>query len=121
MSLGKAPPASAVVGDFAGRHALAAVADDMRARGLMLGALCASNVEQYLFEAGTYSAFVENVRRMPRDDASLLVRVWLDPVRAHPLQRRGHRTTSLTTGASAFVERAQARPYRSYWEVVTSP
>src|SRR4029077_18088190 len=42
-----------VVGDFAGRRALAAVADDMRARGLLLGAFYASNVEQYLFDAGT--------------------------------------------------------------------
>lgn len=110
-----------VVGDFGGRHALTAVAEDMRARGLLLGVLYASNVEQYLFDAHTHAAFVDNVRAMPRDDASLVVRVWLDPARPHPLQRPGHRTTSLTAGATAFVERAAARRYRSYWEVVTLP
>jgi hypothetical protein len=110
-----------VVGDFAGRHALTAVAEDMRARGLLLGAFYASNVEQYLFEAHTYDAFVANVRAIPRDDASLLVRVWLDRLRPHPRQRPGHRTTSLAVGVTAFVDRAQAKPFRSYWDVVTSP
>jgi len=107
-----------VVGDFGGRHALAAVADDMRARGLRLGVFYTSNVEQYLFDSGTHAAFLDNVRAMPRDDTSLLVRVWLDPVRPHPLQRHGHQTTSLTMSASAFLARAEAKPYASYWEVV---
>jgi hypothetical protein len=110
-----------VVGDFGGRHALRAVADDMRARGLLLGVFYVSNVEQYLFPAHTYLAFVANVAAMPRDDASLLVRVWLDPFEAHPAQRPGHKTTTLTAGASAFVARAEARPFASYWEVVTTP
>jgi hypothetical protein len=109
-----------VVGDFGGGHALAAVAADMRARGLLLGAFYTSNVEQYLFDAHTYRAFVDNVAAMPRDDASLLVRVWFDQGRRHPLQRPGRHTTSLATPASAFVDRARARPYASYWEVVTS-
>jgi hypothetical protein len=109
-----------VVGDFGGGHALAAVADDMRARGLLLGAFYTSNVEQYLFDAHTYGAFVENVAAMPRDDGSLLVRVWFDQGRPHPLQRRGRRTTSLTMNVGAFLARAQTRPYASYWEVVTS-
>jgi hypothetical protein len=108
-----------VTGDFGGRRALAAVADDMRARGLLLGAFYASNVEQYLFDAGTYGAFVASVRGMPRDDASLLVRVWLDPFRPHPLQRPGHRTTSLAVGVNAFLARAGSRPFASYWDVVT--
>jgi hypothetical protein len=108
-----------VVGDFGGRHALAAVAADVRARGLLLGVFYASNVEQYLFDAGTHGAFVDGVRAMPRDDASLLVRVWLDPLRPHPLQRRGHRTTTLAVRASAFLASAAARPYASYWDVVT--
>jgi hypothetical protein len=110
-----------VVGNLAGTHALAGVAADIRARGLLLGALYVSNVEQYLFDDGTYPAFVDNVRAMPRDDASLIVRVWLDPFRPHPLQRPGHRTTTLVGGASALVTREDRRPYRSYWEVVTAP
>jgi hypothetical protein len=109
-----------VVGDFGGRHALAAVAADMCARGLQLGAFYTSNVEQYVFDARTYGAFVDNVAAMPHDEKSLIVRVWFDQGRPHPLQRPGRRTTSLATSASAFLARAQARPYATYWDVVTS-
>jgi hypothetical protein len=109
-----------VVGDLGGGHALRAIADDARARGLVLGAFYASNVEQYLFDAGTHGAFVANVRALPRDDASLIVRVWFDQGRPHPLQRSGLRTTTLAFGASAFVARAEQRPFGSYWDVVTA-
>jgi hypothetical protein len=110
-----------VTGDFGGHHALAAIAADMHARGLLLGAFYTSNVEQYLFDDRSYGAFVESVRALPRDDASLLVRVWFDQGRRHPLQRPGRRTTSLVMGASAFLRHATAKPYGSYWDVVTAP
>jgi hypothetical protein len=109
-----------VVGDFGGRHALAAVAADMRGRGLLLGAFYTSNVEQYLFDAHTYGAFVDNAAAMPHDGASLLVRVWFDQGRPHPLQRPGRRTTSLAMNLDAFLARAHARPFASYWDVVTT-
>jgi hypothetical protein len=110
-----------VVGDFGGKHALTSVAADMRARGLVLGAFYASNVEQYLFDSHTYGNFVSSVAAMPRDDSSLVVRVWFDTGRAHPEQRPGHRTTQLSIGANAFLARANKTPFRSYWEVVTQP
>jgi hypothetical protein len=110
-----------VVGDFGGTRALTSVAADMRARGLLLGAFYTSNVEQYLFDNRTYGAFVASVTAMPRDDASLLVRVWFDQGRAHPAQRAGHRTTQLTIPANTFLARAGKTPFRSYWEVVTQP
>jgi hypothetical protein len=107
-----------VVGDFGGKHALKSVADDIRARGLLLAAFYTSNVEQYLFESHTYGQFVANVAAMPRDDASLLVRVWFDQGKAHPAQRPGHRTTQLTIPANVFLTRAEKKPFVSYWDVV---
>ena len=107
-----------VVGDFGGKHALRAVAEDMRARGAPLGVFYASNVEQYLFDQRTYGAFVESVRAMPRADDSLLVRVWFDAGKPHPTQRPGHRTTQLSIGANAFLARAANKPFPSYWDVV---
>jgi len=59
----------------------------MRARGVNLGVFYTSKVEQYLFEQKTYDAFGESVRAMPRDDASLMVRVWFDAGKPHPAQR----------------------------------
>jgi hypothetical protein len=107
-----------IVGDFGGKHALTAVAADMRDRGLLLGAFYTSNVEQYLFDAHTYGLFIASVTAMPRDDASLLVRVWFDQGRAHPAQRAGHRTTQLTIPANTFLTRAEKTPFRTYWDVV---
>lgn len=107
-----------LVGDFGGKHALRAVAADMTARGLALGVFYASNVEQYLFEQKTYGTFVESVRAMPRDDESLVVRVWFDAGRPHPAQRPGHRTTQLAVPANAFLARATKKPLLYYWDVV---
>ena len=107
-----------VVGDFGGKHALRAVAEDMRARDVPLGVFYTSNVEQYLFEQKTYGAFVDSVRAMPRDDESLIVRVWFDAGKPHPAQRPGHRTTQLTIPASTFLTRATRKPFQFYWDVV---
>jgi hypothetical protein len=110
-----------VVGDFGGTHALRAVADDMRARGLELGVFYTSNVEQYLFESRTYGNFVASVDAMPRDDESRLVRVWFDAGKPHPAQRAGHRTTQLAIPANVFLARATTTPFRYYWDVVNQP
>ncbi|HVZ48551.1 MAG TPA: hypothetical protein VG916_07190, partial [Gemmatimonadaceae bacterium] len=55
-----------VVGDFAGTHALAAIADWMKAHDERLTAFYTSNVEQYLFRDGGFRAFAASVARMPR-------------------------------------------------------
>ncbi|MCA9585867.1 MAG: hypothetical protein KC657_10965 [Myxococcales bacterium] len=110
-----------VVGDFGSPRALRAVAADMRERGVLLGAFYTSNVEQYLFDARKHGTFVDNVRAMPRDELSLIVRVWFDQGKRHPAARPGHRTTQLTMPANVFVERADRAPFRSYWQVVTAP
>ncbi len=108
-----------VVGDFAGDKALRGVAADMRRRGLTLGVFYTSNVEQYLFEGGSYGAFVGNVQAYPIDEASSFLRVWFDQGRAHPKQREGHRTTSLMMPVGAFLERHAKRPFMTYWHVTT--
>ena len=63
-----------VVGDLAGPSALAAIAALMTSRGDRLSAFYASNVEFYLFGAGTFPAFVDNLKRLPRRDRSLMIR-----------------------------------------------
>ena len=43
-------------------------------RGVTLGAFYTSNVEFYLFTAGTFQAFVDNVACLPHTGKSLIVR-----------------------------------------------
>ncbi len=108
-----------VVGDFAGPHALRAIGVDMAARGLVLGAFYTSNVEEYLFGGGTFESFADNVRALPTDDRSLLVRVWFDRSRPHPLQREDERMATVPMPVSRMLARPAGRPYRSYWQVIT--
>ena len=62
-----------VVGDLGGTHALRTIADLMTERGDHLSAFYISNVETYLY-GGKYSQFVDNLRRLPRDARSVIIR-----------------------------------------------
>ncbi len=62
-----------VVGDLGGTHALAAIADLLAARNERLTAFYISNVETYL-SGGKYAQFVRNVRRLPHDARSTIIR-----------------------------------------------
>jgi hypothetical protein len=62
-----------VVGDLGGTHALAAIADEMAQHGDHLSAFYISNVETYLYGSKS-TQFVENVRRLPRDPRSMIIR-----------------------------------------------
>ena len=109
-----------VVGDFSGDRALRGVAADMKQRGLVLGVFYTSNVEQYLFEGGTYGKFVGNVEAFPIDDTSRFIRVWFDQGRAHPKQREGHRTTSVVMPVRGFLRQWGDKPFPHYWKVATT-
>ncbi|MBI2892173.1 MAG: hypothetical protein HYY06_01375 [Deltaproteobacteria bacterium] len=110
-----------VAGDFAGTRALAGVARRIREMGLTLGVFYASNVEEYLLPGEAHARFLDNLRAMPMDARSLVVRVWFDRWRPHPRQREGHRMTTLAVPLQAFLARAAERPFRSYWQVVQWP
>jgi len=63
-----------VVGDFAGPKAVRAVGDYVRARGGTIDVFYASNVESYLFRAGTWKAFYDNLLTLPFGKSALVVR-----------------------------------------------
>jgi hypothetical protein len=63
-----------VVGDFAGAKALRQVADYLKARHAVVGAIYTSNVEQYLFQYNTWQTYYANVATMPIDEGSMFVR-----------------------------------------------
>jgi hypothetical protein len=63
-----------VTGDLGGPSALAAIARLIAARGERLSAFYVSNVEFYLFGAGTFPRFAANLERLPRSAGSVLIR-----------------------------------------------
>jgi hypothetical protein len=110
-----------VVGDLAGPHALRAVGDEIRRRGLSVSAFYTSNVEFYLFRSGTFPAFAANTATLPVDDRSVLIRSYFPNVRGlHPLAARGDYSTQLVQSLVGFQERVEGGGYGSYWELVTT-
>lgn len=62
-----------LVGDFAGDKALISVGNFLKEHGLTISAFYVSNVEQ-LLSAASFASFVENMRSLPVDNRSVLIR-----------------------------------------------
>jgi hypothetical protein len=108
-----------VVGDFGGKKALAAVADYLRASGFKVTAFYVSNVEQYLFDGGSFAAFVENVRKLPITENSLFIRAAAGRY-THPARLPGHRLVTLLQQMTVFLKDFDEGRYRSYYDLVTT-
>jgi hypothetical protein len=108
-----------VVGDFAGKKALAAVGDYLRKNGLTVTAFYTSNVEQYLFQNSVFPAFAENVRKLPITDKSFFIRsATVRYSMAHPARVPGHRSVALLEQITTFLRDFDAGAYQSYHDLV---
>jgi hypothetical protein len=63
-----------VVGDLSGPIAMKSIGRFLAERGLKVSAFYVSNVEMYLFRAGSFARFAENVRALPYGPSSVIVR-----------------------------------------------
>ena len=108
-----------VVGDFAGRHALASVARELTRRDLPVNAFYVSNVEQYVIEPEKWPHYVKNVLALPSNERSVFIRCYLDQGRRHPRQLKGHRTATVLASFDHFKWRQKKRGYGSFWQLAT--
>jgi hypothetical protein len=106
-----------LVGDVSAPRPLGALADELRQRGLTLRTFYISNVEQYLIGKPSYEGWLRNIRQLPHDEQTLLLRNYLDQGRPHPRQAPGQRSTSLAHRLSVFLQNDQ-RP-KTYFDIVT--
>ena len=107
-----------IVGDFAGKKALAAVGDYLKKNGFTVTAFYTSNVEQYLFQNGVFGGFAENVRKLPVNEHSLFIRAVPNTRFSHPAQLAGHRTTTLLQQIPVFLRDFDEGKYTTYTELV---
>ena len=107
-----------VVGDFAGKKALAAIGDYLRKGGFTVTAFYTSNVEQYLFQNAVFSSFAENVRKLPMNEKSLFIRAVPNTRFTHPAQLAGHRTTTLLQQLTVFMKDFDEGRYQTYTDLV---
>ncbi len=63
-----------LVGNVSGPHAMRALASAIAARGERVSAFYISNVESYLYRDGMYITFAENLRRLPHDHRTVMIR-----------------------------------------------
>jgi hypothetical protein len=106
-----------VVGDFGGKKALAAVGDYLRKNGFTVTAFYVSNVEQYLFQGGSFGDFAENVRKLPINDKSLFIRAVPNIRFWHPASLPGHRLTTLLQYIPVFLKDYDEGHYPGYREL----
>jgi hypothetical protein len=109
-----------IVGDFGGKKALAAVADYLRKRKITVSVFYLSNVEIVLLDwgsVGQFSGFVENVRKLPSNDRSLLIRSTFSWY-GHPARLPGYQLCTLLQKISVFLQDFDEGRYRNYRDLI---
>jgi len=107
-----------VVGDFGGKKALRAVGDYLRKNGFTVTAFYTSNVEQYLFQNDSFTAFANNVRTLPITDRSLFIRSATGRF-PHPARLQGHRASTLLQLMTIFLKDFDEGSYKGYYELIS--
>jgi hypothetical protein len=111
-----------VVGNVAGDKAVRAIAAYASERGLVVSAFYLSNVEQYLINRdGGFDEYARNVRALPRDSASVIIRSYFGRFgMTHPLYVPGRfsLSTSMIEPIDSFLKRVAAGEVRTYADLV---
>jgi hypothetical protein len=107
-----------VVGDLAGDHALRAIAADIAERGEQLSAFYTSNVEYYLMADRTFERFLTNVRALPRDTRSVVIRSYFSRGYPHPQSVPGYYSTQLIETLDAMMRTYDNGGLRTYFDLV---
>ena len=106
-----------VVGDLSGPHAVAAIGQWMAQRGLRLSAFYVSNVENYLFRDGVYARYVENLKRLPHSERSLIIRAIFGGYNL-PDSAPGYYSTSTVQNFNELLANCAAGRCRSYADLL---
>ena len=110
-----------VVGNLAGSHALRAIGRDVAARGERVSALYVSNVEFYLMREGGFEAFAENVKTLPRNERSVIIRSYFNGpyTYGHPQWVPGYFSTQILQTLETLVTEYGRGGYTGYLDLVT--
>lgn len=108
-----------VVGDLAGPKAIRAIGEHARSLGLTISAFYTSNVEQYVWRDGNFTALAENVAALPSDPRSAVIRSYFNRGPRHPQAVPGYISTQTVHRLVDFVRRFRDGDFTSYWAVAT--
>jgi hypothetical protein len=110
-----------VVGNLAGPAALRAIGRDIAARGERVSVLYVSNVEFYLMREGTFEAFADNVKTLPRNERSVIIRSYFNGpyTYGHPQWVPGYFSTQILQTLDSFATEYTKGGYPTYLDLVT--
>lgn len=109
-----------VVGDLAGPHAVREIGRVLAETDRPLTAFYASNVEYYLWRAGTFDAWARNLASLPAADGAVIIRSYFPNFGGrHPSAVPGYYATQTLQPVATLVDAAGDGGFSSYWDVVT--
>lgn len=109
-----------VVGDFAGKKALAAVGAYLRKCKLTVSVFYVSNVEMVLLDWGSieqFGDFVKNVKKLPANDRTLLIRSAFSYY-GHPARLPGYQFCTFLQKLSVYLQDFDEGRYQSYMDLI---
>ena len=109
-----------VVGDLSGPQAMKAIGAYIAEIKEHVSAFYVSNVEFYLQRQGTFDKFIENVKTLPINDRSLIIRSYFNYYAPkHPQAEGDHFSTQLLQKISDLIKLCDSGGCESYMDIVT--
>ena len=109
-----------VVGDLSGPQAMKAIGKYVAELKERVSAFYVSNVEFYLQRQGTFDKFIENVKTLPIDNQSLMIRSYFNYYAVkHPQAEGDHFSTQLLQRISDLIKLCDTGGCESYMDIVT--
>ena len=109
-----------VVGDLSGPQAVRAIGQYIAEIKEHVSAFYVSNVEFYLQRQGTFDKFVENLKTLPIDNRSVIIRSYFNYYApAHPQAEPNHFSTQLMERIDDLIKQCASGECDSYNDIVT--
>ena len=108
------------VGDLSGPQALKAIGQYVAEQRERVSAFYVSNVEFYLARQGTFDKFVENIKSLPIDSRSLMIRSYFNYYApSHPQAEPNHFSTQLLQRIEDLLKQCSTGECDNYNDIVT--
>lgn len=109
-----------VVGDLSGPQAMKAIGQYVAEIKEHVSAFYVSNVEFYLQRQGTFDKFAENLKSLPIDNRSVIIRSYFNYYApAHPQAEPNHFSTQLMERIDDLIKQCASGECESYNDIVT--
>lgn len=109
-----------VIGDLSGPQAVKAIGAYLREIKERVSAFYVSNVEFYLQRQGTFEKWVENLKTLPIDDRSMIIRSYFNYYAPpHPQAEPNHFSTQLLQKIDDLIKMCAAGDCDRYEDIVT--